>query len=154
LLVSGSANGFLEVWSLDRSVPLLEMRAHPFGLAEAVFVPNTNLVASASWDASVKLIEYPSGKIVSTFVGQVSACFCLAVSSDGSRLAAAGTDHTIRFWHIPSGQELGTIETPLRSSTRLAFLPGSDALLCANWEGVRIWSPPSLAEIDGVRLSR
>jgi WD40 repeat protein len=79
--------------------------------AETVAVSATGLIASptAEVTASGQVIDVwdsATGHQVSTLAGLSGAIRDLAFSADGTRLAAAGSDGTIRIWDPDTGEPL------------------------------------------------
>jgi WD40 repeat protein len=64
----------------------------------------------------------------------------LAVSPDGTCLACAGSDASLRIWDLEKGGLAATCETPSTTAKCLAFLPDSAGFVSGGWDGVvRIW---------------
>jgi WD40 repeat protein len=56
----------------------------------------------------------------------------VAFSSDGRRLASGSWDQTVKFWDVPTGQELSTVGTKLKEVQALAFRPDGRWLATEN----------------------
>ena len=130
-----------------RSLP-----GHSRPLYALSFSPNGRWLASASWDATARVWDAASGQPVTPWlVGHRSGVDWLHFSTDGRTLVTGCVyDHTIRFWHLPTGTEV------LRSR----FYPsGLDRIFASDdsvlMEGISTatstfsWTPlPKLADID------
>jgi WD40 repeat protein len=74
--------------------------------------PDGSLVATGSWDKSVKLFEAATGKEIRTLAGpqgHQKMVLTLAFSPDGRTLASGSEDNTLKLWDIPSQSPLRTL---------------------------------------------
>ena len=75
-----------------------------------IFSPDGKLLASASYDKTVKLWDAGSGAALQTFEGHSSSVSAVAFSPDGKLLASASSDETVKLWDAGSGAALQTLE--------------------------------------------
>ncbi len=69
-----------------------------------------------------------------------SALLGVAFSPDGSRIASACSDYTVKVWDVATGQKALNLRGQLASVTGVAFSPDGKRLACASDDGtVRIW---------------
>lgn len=68
------------------------------------------MLASASWDGTIRLCEVYTGSLERTLEGHKNGVESVTFSPDGMTLASASNDHTIRLWDVDSGNRQRTIE--------------------------------------------
>jgi WD40 repeat protein len=72
----------------------------------------------------------------------------VAFSSDGRRLASGSWDQTVKFWDVPTGQELSTVGTKVKEVQALAFSPEGHWLATENSNyTVTLWDAGTGREI-------
>ena len=81
-----------------------------------------------------------TGKLLHTFTEHTDRVESVAFSSDGTILASASYDHTIRLWNPHSKQLLHTLTKHTAEVVRLAFSPVT--LASSSRDGtIRLWNP-------------
>ncbi|XP_076453353.1 notchless protein homolog 1-like [Babylonia areolata] len=133
LLVSGSDDAKLFLWrpEVDKK-PVKRLDGHAGGgtIVDVKFSPDGRLIASASFDHSVRLWHGKTGAFVATLRGHVQRVFQLCWSADSRLLCSGGEDSTLKLWDVPK--------------RKLAFdLPGhADAVYAVDWspDGQRVVS--------------
>jgi WD40 repeat protein/tetratricopeptide (TPR) repeat protein len=95
--------------------------------------------------------DVASRRSIRRLEGHRNSCLSVVFSADGSRLASASNDGTVRIWDVSSWQELHVLQNPdistdrgQRRLTDIAFSPDGQLLAAASGEGsVIIWDPRS-----------
>jgi WD40 repeat protein len=75
--------------------------------------PDGKLVATGSWDKTVKLHDAATGSLLRTFAGpqgHSKMVLAVAFSSDGRQLASGGEDNLLKIWDVPSESPLRTLD--------------------------------------------
>ncbi|KAJ6657343.1 hypothetical protein lerEdw1_002710 [Lerista edwardsae] len=98
-LVSGSDDFTLFLWvPAEDKKALGRMTGHQALINQVVFSPDTRIIASASFDKSVKLWEGRTGKYLASLRGHVSAVYQIAWSADSRLLVSGSSDSTLKVW--------------------------------------------------------
>ena len=130
----------LAVWQVSTGQQLFSFLAHDDTIVEAAFSPNGQLIASASYDKTVKLWDASDGKAIYTFGGHSARVTCVAFSPDGQRIASGGDDHYIRIIVAHNGEEALSIKGTLGPVHSLAFSPDGHLLVSGGWDNLlRVW---------------
>ncbi|CAF3699972.1 unnamed protein product [Rotaria socialis] len=100
-LVSGSDDFTLYLWKPETDKkPLARMTGHQQLINDVKFSPDTRLLASASFDKSIKLWSSRTGAFLSTLRGHVQAVYQIAWSADSRLLVSGSADSTLKVWNI------------------------------------------------------
>nr|BCL66081.1 nucleolar protein, component of the U3 processome [Volvox africanus] len=113
VVVAGAIDTFqIFVWSLRTGRLLDILSGHEGPVSGLSFSPITSLLASASWDRTVRTWDvYDSGGSgVSEVLEHRHEVLAVTMRPDGRQLAAATADGSIYIWDPVEGQLQGTIE--------------------------------------------
>jgi len=100
-LVSGSDDFTLFLWKPEEDKKsVARMTGHQQLINEVLFSPDTRLIASASFDKSVKLWDGKTGKFLTTLRGHVQRVYQIAWSADSRLLCSGSADSTLKVWDM------------------------------------------------------
>ena len=142
----------IQVWDVDTGDPIATLTGHTESIGALSFSPDGKILASASWDMSIKLWDIATEEQLSTHAGQT-----FVFSPDGKTFAVIGEDPaiaspevanatpqesdrqgpSIRLLDIATGEHLSTF-----SGETLAFSPDGKILASRDTDGtIRLWNP-------------
>jgi len=100
-LVSGSDDFTLFLWrpEVDKKA-VARLTGHQQLVNDVRFSPDTRLLASASFDKSIKLWDGRTGKYLASLRGHVQAVYQVAWSADSRLLVSGSADSTLKVWDL------------------------------------------------------
>jgi WD40 repeat protein len=140
--VSGSADGTLRVWDLDRQT---ERFVIPVGHGEVWSVavtPDGQMAVSGSDDGSIDQWDITSGAHVRGWIGE-GRCRCLVMTPDG-RQVLSGTDGPAALWDVATGDRLGRIHPSDTATTNIALSGDARLMIIGGvYDYVYLWDLPT-----------
>src|SRR5450755_2576567 len=109
------------------------LKGHSSEVFSIAVSPDGQILASGSWDKSIKLWKLHSGELLRTMPEKVpqtplgEGFFSVAISPDGQILASGGKSQDIKLWDLHTGKRLRTLPGHLATDTFAVF--GPDKLL-------------------------
>eukprot|EP00461_Guttulinopsis_vulgaris_P002025 UN02026 len=100
-LVSGSDDFTLYLWKpQETGKPITRMTGHQQPVNFIQYSPDGNLIASASFDKSVRIWNGLNGKFLMVFRAHVQSVYQVAWSADSRMLVSSSKDSTIKLWNL------------------------------------------------------
>jgi hypothetical protein len=112
----------------------LILRGHTQKINSVAVSPKDTLIASGSWDKTVRIWDSETGECLHVLTGHESAINAVQFSPDNQTLASASWDGTLRIWDITTGVCRHTIENQC-GVLSLAYSPNGALIaigLCDN----------------------
>src|SRR5215468_1656405 len=102
-----------------------EFKGHTALVYSVAFSPDGKLLATGSFDNSIKLWDFAAGKEARTLTGHTAPVYCVAWSPDGKPLAsgAGNADKSVRLWDPAAGKETKNLGTHGNAVYSVAFSP-------------------------------
>jgi WD40 repeat protein len=98
------------------------------------------ILASGSYDQTVKLWDGRNGQLVKTLQGYTNWVLSVAFSPDGTLLASAHDDQTVKLWDVPTGQLVKTLHGHTAWVRSVAFSPNGTLLASSSDDRtIKLW---------------
>ena len=135
----GSRRGEVRVWRNGGNTLSLAWQAHTAAVQALAFSPDEQVLATGSWDGSIKLWNVESGVLL--WIKQhTSSIQRLAFTPDGLILASGGDDATIRLWKVSTGTVLQMLTDQSSPVYALAWSPNGNRLASGSFDGtISLW---------------
>ena len=115
---------------------------HGSPVTSVAFAPDGKLLASGSWDHTIRLWDAATGRLVRLIQPKEGWIWSVAFSPDG-RLLATGGDHRgrkVRLWEVATGKCVATLAGHADAIHAVAFAPHGKTLVTACYDGTtRVW---------------
>jgi hypothetical protein len=120
------------------------LSGHKANVAGVAFSPDGALLATTSFDMTVRLWDRGTGEHLRTLQGHTAEVWAVAFSPDGALLATAGGDgdETARLWNPATGEHLRTLQGHTEGVYGVAFSPDGALLATTSRDHTaRLWNP-------------
>ena len=110
------------------------------------FFPDGALLASGSFDKTVRLWGVSDGKLLHTLEGHTASVLGVAFSPDGRTLASGSVDETVRLWQVTDGSPIRVLQGHADFVYAVAFSPDGKTLASGGADNaVRLWDLEKLS---------
>ena len=110
-LATASEDGTIAIWTQGKTEPDQALKGHTAPIAGIAGSPNGKMVASASWDHTVRLWPLDGGA-PRVLEGHSQSVNAVAFTPDGSALVSAGYDATLRIWPLTGNGDVTVVNLP------------------------------------------
>ena len=117
------------------------LEGHTDNVWSVAFRPNGVMLASASWDETVRLWNVKTGRLLHTLTEHTDTVMSVVFSPDGQTLVSASWDGTIRLWNPNTGKLKRTLTGHAGAVTSVAFSPDGQTLASGSADStIRLWN--------------
>lgn len=101
---------------------------HTHFVWNVAFSPDSRLLASGSWDRTIRLWSTETGELLDLFVGHENNVKTITFSPDNQILASGGWDDTVRLWDIGTGEQKKILADHRSAVSSVTFSPAGHIL--------------------------
>ncbi|KAJ5520270.1 WD domain protein [Penicillium fimorum] len=124
-----------EIWTPE----LQTLEGHSGQIQSVAFSADGQLLASGSYDNSIKLWDPATGMCRYTLEGHSDNVKSVAFSADSRLLASGSYDHPIKLWDTATGTCQHTPEGQLKCTGLVAFSPSGRLLAFESPKCIKLW---------------
>ncbi|BAZ17189.1 WD-repeat protein [Calothrix sp. NIES-4071] len=152
IAASASGDYTTKIWDIKTGACLATLTGHSNGVLSVAFSPNNKIIATASDDRTTKLWDLtasigknsennlPTAICIKTLTGHTSGVYFVTFSPDGSTLATASDDQTVRIWDVNTGECLKILTGHTNRVWSVKFSPDGAILASASHdETIKLW---------------
>lgn len=137
-----SQRGTVRVYDLESGTVLLTLAGHTQEVSAVAVSPDGAVIASASFDRTLRTWNAATGKLLRTFRGHASRLEGVTFAESGKRVVTCGDreDPTLRVWDAATGNELHRSDSVPGGLLAVAALPGGKRVVTVATDAcLRIW---------------
>lgn len=157
MLAAGCTEGTLRMYTMEGAV-LREWKAHKQAITAIALSSAAEMVASASWDGTVKLWNCMTGELVRTLLEPAGGVTSMTATPDGSTIYAGFADGKVRQVPCGTGDFSHTLDMYTNTVRAIAISPDGTLLACAGGDTtLRIWNAGTgglVTTIDGLTTTQ
>ena len=136
LIVTSGGNNTITLRRLSDGALIREFVGHDQAVVSVAFSPDGSLLASASWDYTVRLWQVNDGKVRYVLEGHNDPVYGVAFSPDGKTLASVGNSETGKLWKVSDGTLLSDFPgNDDKGAWSIAFSPDGQMLASRGYLG-------------------
>lgn len=145
IFAAGGWNGKIKLWLKNDGGTqqlLKTLPGHKQTITQVKFSPDGKLIASASWDKTIKIWDAKNGELIDTLQHHQSGINSIAFSPNSKLLAAASEDKTISIWQLNGNQAqlLQTLPGHQDSVKSITFSPDGKLIASGSYDKtIKLW---------------
>ncbi|KAK3363905.1 hypothetical protein B0T25DRAFT_627877 [Lasiosphaeria hispida] len=124
----------------DWNACIQTLEGHGSSINSVTFSPNSKLVASGSYDNTIKIWDAATGACMQTLEGHSSWVYSITFSPDSTLMASGSQDNTIKIWDAVTGICIETLIGHSGSVNSVVFSPDLKLIVSGSDDNtIKIW---------------
>lgn len=146
--------------SLEKTVynvrELRSFHGHDGVIMAVSFSPDGKIIATGSFDKTIKIWQASNGKLLTTLKGHQDRLWSLSFSPDSKTLASSSFDSTVKLWNVADGTLKKTLSGHKKTWVRsVDFSPDGKLLASSDSRGwIKLWNPENGTLIKSIPAHR
>lgn len=133
----------------QQTAPIKTLNGHSQLVSSMAMNPKDTTLVSGSYDTTVKLWNWETGKETDTLQVNGGTVHAVAISSDGKILASGMGNNTIKLWNLATKEEIGTLIGHTSAVKSLAISADGKTLASGSFDGnIKLWNLATQKEND------
>jgi COMPASS component SWD3 len=118
----------------------LELEGHIYGVNDIAWSPNSDFLASASDDKTVRIWSLAGGRQATVLSGHTNYVYCVKFSPIGNLIASGSYDESVRLWDPRKGTIVRAFPAHSDACTSIDFSPDGTIVVSGGQDGlIRLW---------------
>ena len=143
-IASAGQDGTVKVWDA-RGQELFTCRGHSGGVAHVVYSADGRWIVSGGFDRTLRIWDADDGRLIRVFEGHPAGVRCVAVSTDKTRVAAAGGEFNrpgqqATVWDARTGKLVWALKGHNNDVPCVLFSRNGKRIFTASYDkSIKIW---------------
>ncbi len=140
-LVCNGENHEILLWDIATTKIIKRFTGHSAIVMDMAVHPQGNILASSSFDTTIKLWDITTGECLNTLTDHSQVVWTINFNTQGTQLVSSSFDTTIKIWDFATGECLHSLSEHTRATVDAFFSPDDLTLVTASQDRtVRVWS--------------
>ncbi|XP_017221196.1 katanin p80 WD40 repeat-containing subunit B1 homolog KTN80.1 isoform X2 [Daucus carota subsp. sativus] len=140
LFITGGDDQVVNLWSIGKSAPLVNLCGHTSPVESVAFDPGEEFVVAGASAGALKLWDLEQAKMVRNFDGHRSYCTAVEFHQSGEFFASGSKDTNLKIWDIRKKERIHMYKGHVRGISTVRFSPDGRWLVSGGLDNVvKIW---------------
>lgn len=136
-----------QLWDALTDKHLMDLDGHTDNVSSVAFSADGKILATGSWDDTIRLWNPDTGQHLTTFSGHGDNVNAIVFTPNGETLASGSSDDTIKLWNS-NGQVRATLYGHGDAVRTVTFSPDGEILASGGDDDtIRLWNPTTANHI-------